>query len=616
MLLILSSHCESAKGETKQSVFFNTNPFFILFLFFLLSFTPLTNLYSQTFQPNPDSIPFAPAVSYPTGDGPQSVFCADLDGDENLDLAVTNPWNDIVSILKNNGDGTFQAKVDYGAGYAPFSVFCADLDGDTDLDLAVGNWISSNVSILKNNGDGTFQTKVDYGAGWGPISIFCADLDGDIDLDLAVANTGSNNVSILKNNGDGTFQTKMDYGAGDYPYSVFCADLDGDTDLDLAVANYYSNNVSVLKNNGDGTFQAKVDYGAGNYPYSVFCADLDGDTDLDLAVANEGSVTVSILKNNGNGTFNSLVNYEAGDGSQSVFCADLDKDGDLDLAVANRYSDSVSILLNLSNFARPNSYSLISPVNTDSVKTPVIFHWQPSIDPDPNDTVRYDLYLSRSIVFNPDSTIVLDSLLDTTFTDSLDIKLWYWKVKAYDRWGATRWSAQTWSFYVDSPPNSYSLISPGNADSVKTPVTLTWQKSIDPDSNDTVRYDLYLSRSIVFAPESTIVYDSLLDTTFTDSLDIKTWYWKVKAYDKWGALRWSDQIWSFYVYLCGDCNGDGKISVSDVICEINYLFKGGSAPVPLIAGDVNCNGKETVSDVVYKINYLFKGGPPPCQDCP
>jgi hypothetical protein len=72
----------------------------------------------------------------------------------------------------------------------------------------------------------------------------------------------------------------------------------------------------------------------------------------------------------------------------------------------------------------------------------------------------------------------------------------------------------------------------------------------------------------------------------------------------------------YFQFLCGDVNGDGKVTVSDVIYLINYLFKGGPPPVPLKAGDVNCDGKETVSDVVYKINYLFKGGPKPCQDCP
>jgi len=62
-------------------------------------------------------------------------------------------------------------------------------------------------------------------------------------------------------------------------------------------------------------------------------------------------------------------------------------------------------------------------------------------------------------------------------------------------------------------------------------------------------------------------------------------------------------------FLCGDVDGDGKVTVSDVISLINYLFKGGPPPVSLIASDVNCDGKVTVSDVIYTINYLFKGGP-------
>jgi len=172
------------------------------------------------------------------------------------------------------------------------------------------------------------------------------------------------------------------------------------------------------------------------------------------------------------------------------------------------------------------------------------------------------------------------------------------------------------NFCLSTPPNAFSLFSPLNDDSVKTPVTLKWQTSIDPDPNDTVHYDLYLSQSVVFAPESTIVYDSLPDTTFTDSLALKTWNWKVKAYDKWGAVRWSDQSWSFYVYLCGDCNGDGLITVADVVYAINYLFKGGPVLKPLMSGDVNCDSKVTVADAVYLINYLFKGGPKPCQNCP
>jgi hypothetical protein len=55
------------------------------------------------------------AVNYAAGNGPNSVFAADLDGDNDADLAVANPLSDNVSVLKNNGDGTFAAAVNYMA---------------------------------------------------------------------------------------------------------------------------------------------------------------------------------------------------------------------------------------------------------------------------------------------------------------------------------------------------------------------------------------------------------------------------------------------------------------------------------------------------------------------
>jgi len=65
--------------------------------------------------------------------------------------------------------------------------------------------------------------------------------------------------------------------------------------------------------------------------------------------------------------------------------------------------------------------------------------------------------------------------------------------------------------------------------------------------------------------------------------------------------------------VCGDANGDGIVNSADVVYLINYLFKGGPAPIPLEAGDVTCDGTINSADVVYLINYLFKGGPPPCE---
>ncbi len=509
---------------------------------------------------------FAPAVNYGVGDRPNSVSCADLDGDGDLDLAVANANSQSVSILKNNGDGTFQTKVDYDAGDGPFSIFCADLDGDGDLDLAVANENSDNVSILKNDGDGTFQTKVDYGAGDYPTSVFCADLDGDGDLDLAVANMESFDVSILKNNGDGTFQTAVNYDAGAHPVSVFCADLDGDLDLDLAVANFYYVSISILKNNGDGTFQTKTQYVAGSVPTSLFCADLDGDLDLDLAVARDGSDSISTLMNNGDATFQTAVRCDAGDNPFSIFCADLDGDGDLDLAVANLDSDSVSILTN-------NGHGTFQRVaNCEAVDAP------------------------RSVFCaDLDGDGDLDLAAANSHTDSVSI------IKNLSQIPANR------------PPYPFSLFSPTNSDSVSTPITLNWQTPYDPNFGDQIRYSLYASTVPDFDPDSTTTYDSLGISQLTAALNVGTYYWKVKAYDNWGAERWSNETWHFVCFIRGDANGDDIITASDVIYLINYLYRSGNPPVPLQAGDANGDGAVGPGDVVYLINYLFRNGEPPCS---
>jgi hypothetical protein len=73
----------------------------------------------------------------------------------------------------------------------------------------------------------------------------------------------------------------------------------------------------------------------------------------------------------------------------------------------------------------------------------------------------------------------------------------------------------------------------------------------------------------------------------------------------------SDMGAFYYHYLCGDVNDDEKVSVSDIVYLISYLFKFGPAPAPIQSGDANCDGKVSLSDIVYLIAYLFKQGPPP-----
>jgi hypothetical protein len=66
-------------------------------------------------------------------------------------------------------------------------------------------------------------------------------------------------------------------------------------------------------------------------------------------------------------------------------------------------------------------------------------------------------------------------------------------------------------------------------------------------------------------------------------------------------------------YLTGDVTGDELINVSDVVFLVNYLYKQGPAPSPLLLGDLNCDDEIDVGDVIYLVNYLYQGGTEPCS---
>ncbi len=69
-------------------------------------------------------------------------------------------------------------------------------------------------------------------------------------------------------------------------------------------------------------------------------------------------------------------------------------------------------------------------------------------------------------------------------------------------------------------------------------------------------------------------------------------------------------------YKNGDGNRDNILNVGDAVFVINYIFKGGQAPVPYFSGDANCDRAVNVGDAVYVVNYIFKSGPIPCYFTP
>jgi streptogramin lyase len=63
-------------------------------------------------------------------------------------------------------------------------------------------------------------------------------------------------------------------------------------------------------------------------------------------------------------------------------------------------------------------------------------------------------------------------------------------------------------------------------------------------------------------------------------------------------------------FVCGDANGDDKVSLLDISYIINYLYRSGPPPDPLKAADVDSNSKINLLDVSKIINKLYRSGPP------
>lgn len=308
---------------------------------------------------------FGTRVDFPTGTEPAAVVAADFNADSHLDLAVVNQNcpatpcpSGSVSILFGDGRGGFTPQPSPPAvGTSPVAIVAGDFNpaGDPSraakIDLAVANQGSNSITILLNNGSGTFTPAPSpIPTGRAPVALAAGDFNGDGRLDLAVVNQGDNTVSIFLGNGDGTFTPQpnpLATGAG--PAAIAAADFNSDGNLDLAVANQTDNTVSIFLGNGNGTFGAKTDFPTGTGPVSMTVADFNIDGVQDLAVADKTANTVSILLGLGNGTFAPKLDFTTGNTPVSVAHGDFNRDGLPDVAIANQADNTVSVILNSSS---------------------------------------------------------------------------------------------------------------------------------------------------------------------------------------------------------------------------------------------------------------------------
>jgi hypothetical protein len=330
------------------------------------SYSPFITTFLDTGQFNTRA--FSTRTDYSTGNGPQSIFSMDLDGDGKPDLMTADGDSNTVEFYHNNstqGSISFALQVDdtLPAGNYPIAITAGDLDGDGRPEVIVTNFGSNLLFVFHNTstpGTISFASPITYATGNYSLSATIGDCNADGKPDIIVASAVDNIVSIFPNSstpGNLSFSARQDLtvSSGGFPVSVIVADLDGDGMPDLACANAMTSSVSVFRNTGTPggppSFAANVDFTVGNTPNQVVVGDMDGDGKPDMATANNGDNTISLLRNTGTtGTisFSHPPDVPGSNGAWSLVLGDFDGDGKPDLASVNNLANSISVYRNIS----------------------------------------------------------------------------------------------------------------------------------------------------------------------------------------------------------------------------------------------------------------------------
>ena len=197
---------------------------------------------------------FAPATGSPftVGTNPIDVVVGDFNGDGKQDLATANYNGNNVTVLMGNGSGGFTPATGspFAAGTGAYYIAIGDFTRDGIQDLAVANYYDNDVTVLVGNGNGTFTADASgpFGLGTNPVSLATGDFNGDGFQDLVSADHGSGTLTVLLGNGAGNFHQAngSPFVAGTSPWSVLTGDFNGDGVQDLAVTDASDGQLNVF----------------------------------------------------------------------------------------------------------------------------------------------------------------------------------------------------------------------------------------------------------------------------------------------------------------------------------------------------------------------------------
>ena len=324
------------------------------------------------------TIGFDPENPQAINGSPTAAVLGDLTGDGLADIAVTLAGTDAANdpgkliILKNASFGGgqwtgYEAAIEYAGtqiGVLPSWIDAGDLDGDGDLDLAVSNFGTpgdssvDTVTVIINEivaGDFTVDDAETFTVGDAPSSLRIDHYDDDGFLDIVVANSASGDATVMY----GLAATLPDWPEFDFPppaqlppdddpWGVRPGDLNpligvpgggGGAHNDLVFTSRVGDSVIVFFNEGARVFSAPQTLSVGDDPVQVLTTDLNDDDLPELITVNRAGGSNSVLRNISDGAstaFAQQVELPLSDVPTNpswLANGDFDADDDQDLAI-------------------------------------------------------------------------------------------------------------------------------------------------------------------------------------------------------------------------------------------------------------------------------------------
>ena len=276
----------------------------------------------------------------PRGAVPSTNEGADFNLDGHLDFAVGHSQGNLVSVFMGDGTGLLNEPANYQVEPGVRGLAVLDLDGNGYPDIATASRIDGRVSLLLNDGDGTFtHTETFDPQSDGETAAAVADANEDGILHLFVGAFESGELIVLLGDGEGSLTVHPTVAAGGTPWMITTGDVNGDGHVDVVSANAWGSTASVLLGDGLGNLSAPVTYPTGDFPLAIDLGDLDGDGDLDLVTSNFNGNDFTLYENLGDGTFGNQRSLPASSAGSCAVFHDRDNDGTLDMNGINEVDD-------------------------------------------------------------------------------------------------------------------------------------------------------------------------------------------------------------------------------------------------------------------------------------